>query len=242
MKLLQTAILCGALALPFSSVPTRAMNDAPPKNASSENATAESAPHSHGHSHEKPRATTGNPQTRADVLWQEADAAFHKGDYETAIVHYRELVKIEPDNIDAYSNSAWLTWSLGRGDEAAKLMRNATQRNPRLSAAWYAAGEHFDLQKREPKTAYAFYERALSLKPKGHARWQTLHRLAFAAEKTGNVTRAIQVWTRTLAEYPTDAIARRKLTQLRAKTATDAAATKAVRNVGKAVDNTSSTR
>lgn len=201
---------------------------------------AENALPSHDHSHQKPRAS--KLMTRADVLWQQADAAFHEGDYETAIMRYHELLKIEPDNVDAYSTSAWLIWSLGRGDEAAALMRTATQRNPRLSEAWYAAGEHFDLQKREPKIVYVFYERALSLKPKSHARWLTLHRLAFAAEKAGNVTRAIQVWTRTLIECPSDAIARRKLTQLRARNATEAAATKAVRDTEKAVDDTSSTR
>ena len=229
MKLLPlcAATLCAA-SISLSSSPLRAENAMPSHN------------HSHEHSHQKPRAS--KLQTRADVLWQQADDAFHKGDYEAAIARYRELLKIEPDNVDAYSNAAWLTWSLGRGDEAAKLMRTATQRNPRLSSAWYAAGEHFDLQKREPKAAHVFYERALSLKPKGHARWLNLRRLAFAAEKTGHIPRAIQVWTRTLIEYPSDAIARRKLTQLRARNATDAAATKAVRDTEKAVDNTSSTR
>lgn len=175
----------------------------------------ESAPHSHSHD-AKPREAQKKP-SRADVLWQQAGDAFHHGDYETAILRYADLRKIEPDNVDAYSDAAWLIWSRGRGAEAAQLMRDGTKKNPRLAAMWYEAGAHFDLQKREPQTAYNFYERALTLKPAGHLRWQTLHRLAFASEKIGKLERAAEVWQRVLSEFPKDAVAIRKLRQVEAR-------------------------
>ena len=186
---------------------------------------------------EKPRATQ-KKLSRGDVLWQQADAAFHKGDYESAIARYRELIEIEPHDAEAYSNAAWLIWSLGRGEEAATLVRQSTRRSPRSWAIWYNAGQHFFLQKREPQATHVFFERALALHPRAHNRWLTLHALAFAAEKAGYSPRAIQVWQRTLLENPNDDIAKRKLSQLIAKEF-DESAKNAAQSVAKAASESS---
>jgi tetratricopeptide (TPR) repeat protein len=76
-------------------------------------------------------ASTKRNEELANYFWLKADAAFEKGDYDRAIALYKAVMAIEPDNVQAYSNAAWLTWSVGRGEEATAMLQRGTQANPK---------------------------------------------------------------------------------------------------------------
>ncbi len=150
-----------------------------------------------------------------DELYRESDAAFHKGNFPLAIEKFKAIVVLDPDDVEAFSTGAWLMWSIGNGDEATAFMRRGVQLSPQDGAMWEAAADHFDERKVLPQEVLSDYQKALQLAPKEKDTRLLRHRVAIAAQITGDLNLAQQVWTNVLKDYPNDTVAADKLQQLK---------------------------
>jgi Flp pilus assembly protein TadD len=110
---------------------------------------------------------TPTPQT----LYQQADQAYDRGDVEQAVHLYRELLKLQPDSIQARTNLGVALAHLGRYAEATAEYRSALRLDPQnpivllnFALAWYkqadfekAAVELEHLRTRHPENQQSLY-------------------------------------------------------------------------------------
>ena len=124
-----------------------------------------------------------------------ADMHFHKGEYNHIVNLSRMAVAADPSDVDAYSDAAWLLWSMNRDDEAIALYEQGIKANPN---SFYMLDElahyYYNRKKDWPKAIY-YYERAAS---KPDCSELTLHMLAHAYEKNKQLDRALEAWKRVL--------------------------------------------
>lgn len=195
------------LLLTLSFLPLAASNAAPPK-----------AP-------AKAKAPTKTPlEVRVDALWEQSDAAFHKGDYPAAIALHRQIVKLAPDDVESYSVGAWLLWSLGQDHDispsAAKNFKadarafigQGLKANPKNPEMWDAAGEHYNLDRSFADAKFAF---AKAVQLSGAKAPEMLRRrLAHAAEGAGDWNLATRIWTDLVRDFPNQPINSRNLARV----------------------------
>ena len=163
-------------------------------------------------------------EARVDALWEQSDAAFHKGDYPAAIALHRQIVKIAPDDVESYGVGAWLLWSLGQGQEvsssAAKgfkadaraLIAQGLRANPKHPEMWDTAGEHYNLDRSFADAKFAFAKAVKLSGPK--APEMLRRRLAHAAEGAGDWNLARQTWTQLVRDFPNQPINSRNLARV----------------------------
>ena len=125
-----------------------------------------------GHDHSSGKKTSGKQargESKTDYLWRMSDEAFHAGDYERAIGYHKQIVAINPHDIESFSNAAWLMWSFDQHDEAIAHIERGLKANDDNWQMWAAAGVQYDLQKPKMPTlnpkAKAAYQRAVALLP-----------------------------------------------------------------------------
>jgi tetratricopeptide (TPR) repeat protein len=87
-----------------------------------------------------------------------------RGQWQPALEHFRECLRIEPRYLDARVNAAGALAALGRADEAAAEYRAALQATPTSPKACLALG-NFLLADGRPDAAIAYYRRALQIDP-----------------------------------------------------------------------------
>ncbi|MBW3637707.1 MAG: tetratricopeptide repeat protein, partial [Armatimonadetes bacterium] len=87
----------------------------------------ESVPHVHK---EDPKAKQKAKETAVDKLWRESDVACHAGDYARAVALHRQIVALEPDDVESYSVALWLLWSMEKPAEAVQFIEKGLKANP----------------------------------------------------------------------------------------------------------------
>lgn len=167
------------------------------------------APQQDEHNH----ASKIGDRNLADYLWRESDAAFHAGNYERAIELHRAIVAYDPGDVESYDVAAWLLWSLGKKEAARAHIQRGLNANPYNWLMWSAAGEHYDLQKREAPElsakAQTAYMRAVQLLPQStdpNDAQMLRRRLAHAAEKAGDLNLSLSTWRDLTREFPDDVV------------------------------------
>jgi tetratricopeptide (TPR) repeat protein len=154
---------------------------------------------------------------KVDVLWKKSDKAFHDGDYPQAVVYHRQIVALDPADVESYSVASWLLWSLGKGDEAVLHLQRGIKANPQNYEMWEALGNHYANFVKQPKAALFAYQRAVQLAPK-NANTQMLRRqLAHAAEGSGDLNLSATTWRGLVKDYPQIAVNKNNLTRVEAK-------------------------
>ena len=172
------------------------------------------APDEHaGHDHAAP-----NPQaTFSDYLWRASDEAFHAGDYEKAVKIHRSIQMVDPSDAESYSIAAWLTWSLGRKEEAVKIIDQGLKANPQNPEMWDDAGQHFTLQKLSEKSRDAFVKAMEFTTPqdlKTPDGMMLRRRLAHAEEKAGDLEGSATVWRALVTDFPDEAVNKNNLARV----------------------------
>jgi tetratricopeptide (TPR) repeat protein len=142
-------------------------------------------------------------QEKLDALWKQSDKAFHDGDYKTAIGFHRQIVALDPSDVESYSVAAWLIWSLGDGRAATEHLFKGVKANPKSAAAWNALGENYDLQQ-HPRPAMKSYAQALKLSPAKANTELLRRRLAHAARRAGDLPTSIATWQSLVRDYPSE--------------------------------------
>jgi tetratricopeptide (TPR) repeat protein len=156
-----------------------------------------------------------------DYFWRKSDEAFHAGDYPRAIELHRAIVAYDPGDVESYSVAAWLMWSLGQKEEALVHIQRGLRANPYNWLMWDAAGQHYDLQKREmPELASGAkeaYARAVQLLPRSadqNDAQMLRRRLAHAAEKANDLNLSLSTWRDLVRDFPDDAVNKNNLARV----------------------------
>ncbi|MEN6644144.1 MAG: HEAT repeat domain-containing protein [Armatimonadia bacterium] len=142
----------------------------------------------------------------ADLLVEESDFWWHKGDYEQCIRCQETALFFDPNYVDLYSNVAWLQWSMGRHGQGISTYRRGIAANPKSWEAYHALGQYYVLRK-QPSLALPLMQQAASLGSPAVPRRQLGHVL----EQLGQKAAADRVWRDILKLDPNDPIARRHL-------------------------------
>jgi tetratricopeptide (TPR) repeat protein len=142
-----------------------------------------------------------------EKLWVQADAHWHKGEYNHLINLNKIIVSGHPDNLDAYANMGWLLWSMDRDEEAVAIYKQGIRANPNTFYMYDELGYYYFLRKKDYKQAIVYYEQAVRF-PDCPA--PTVNMLAHAYEKTNQLDKSLKTWQRA-AKIPGNAPAKSNL-------------------------------
>lgn len=153
-------------------------------------------------------------EKRVDALWKRSDAAFHAGDYPLAVSFHRQIVKLAPDDTESYGDAAWLLWSMGQKADARAFIAQGLRANPNNAEMWDTAGEHYTLEHSFADAKNAFLKAIQLAGPKAPELLR--HRLAHAAEDSGDLALATLTWTKLARDYPGNVVNQRNLERVKA--------------------------
>jgi len=176
-------------------------------------------PHDHAGSNS---AKAGANESVIAYLTRKSDEAFHQGDYDRVIGLNKAVLALDPSDVQAYGDIAWLLWSTERGEEAVQMIERGLKANPNDWEMWEEAGKHYDFQKKWSMSLTA-YTRAVQLIPKEEDSQMVRRRLAHAAEKSGDLTTSVATWQALVTDFPNEPVNKNNLA--RVEKARDAAAT-----------------
>jgi tetratricopeptide (TPR) repeat protein len=152
-----------------------------------------------------------------DVLWHGTEQT-KDGDYPKIIFLYKELLKLDSKNRDAWENMIWLMWSLSINKkdtswmlEAEKFVKMYLSIMPNGYRAYEYEGMFYRAMVKDEKLAILYYESAI--------RWKdcpssTHHSLISLLDKNNDKIRAIGYCKMTLARFPNDPWTKSKLNYL----------------------------
>lgn len=143
-------------------------------------------------------------------VWDSVDLHWHVGEYSHIVNLYRCVAAAQPYRLEAYSNAAWLLWSMDRDSEAVATLELGIKENPGTYYMYDELANYYRIRKKDYAKALPFFEKAATFKD---VRAASLHGLALAYEKTGQPAKALPVWKRAAA-FPGDAVARARVQRL----------------------------
>ena len=97
----------------------------------------------------------------------------NRGDFGTAATHFRESLRIEPDNAEMHFNLGFACEKHGDLKEAIEAFQTATRLKPNLDRAWYGLGICLARLGRHAEAAQALHE-AATLQPMNPHAWYAL--------------------------------------------------------------------
>jgi tetratricopeptide (TPR) repeat protein len=149
-----------------------------------------------------------------DVLWHGVQET-KTGDYPKIVNLYKEVLKIEPKDRDAWENMVWLMWSLAINNkdtawllEAEKFVRRYLFIMPNGYRSYEYVGMFYRSMIKDEKLAVRYYESAIRWKD---APKSTHHSLINLCVKTNDKIKAIGYCKMTLARFPNDPFTKSKL-------------------------------
>jgi len=152
-----------------------------------------------------------------DVLWHGVKDT-KDGDYPRIVFLYKEMLKLDPKNRDAWENMVWLMWSLSVNKkdtawllEAEKFVKRYLSIMPNGYRAYEYVGMFYRSMVKDERLAIRYYESAIRWKD---APTSTHHSLISLCVKTGDKVRAIGYCKMTLARFPNDPWTKSKLQEL----------------------------
>ena len=152
-----------------------------------------------------------------ETLWHGVEDT-KTGDYPKIVNLYKEVLKIEPKDRDAWENMVWLMWSLAVNNkdtgwllEAEKFVKRYLAIMPNGYRSFEYVGMFYRSMIKDEKLAVRYYESAIRWKD---APKSTHHSLISLCEKSGDKIRAIGYCKMTLARFPNDPYTKSKLQAL----------------------------
>ena len=196
-------LLCALLAVPIGA-----------RAAPADKSVAPTRNHVDGDAHDDDvKAQPGDGPT--DELWRRSDAAFHAGDFAGAVELHRQIVKIDPGDVESYGVAAWLLWSMEKGDQADAFIAQGLKSNPDNWEMWQTAGDQYGLE-RKPALERDAYAKAIDLAGKS-ADQMLRRRFAHAAEKAGDLPASAQAWRGLVADFPDEPVNKDNLARVEAR-------------------------
>jgi tetratricopeptide (TPR) repeat protein len=128
------------------------------------------------------------------------DKHWHQGEYWHIVNLARIIFAGDPQDTEVVANAAYLLWSMGRDAEAEEFYRQSADANTNTYYMWDELGFFYFNRRKDYPKAVAAYEKAASC---ADVKDQTLHMLARAYEKVGDLKKALATWDRA-ANSPTN--------------------------------------
>lgn len=167
-----------------------------------------------------------NLDIKAEKAWyyhhKMSDYYFHKGNYPEMLYHAKEMVKIDPKDVETWSSIGYYYWSMGiddkkRADEfntkALKYYTDGIKFNTDTYYLYDEVGK-FYLNFKDYKSAIEYFEIAISKKDCKNIPY---HILARCYEATNEPVKAVAVIHKCLEKFPNDAKAKVELNKLYSK-------------------------
>ena len=136
-----------------------------------------------------------------DRLWETNDRYWHTGQFERSIAVLRLITQISPDDVQAYSDGAWMMENQDRDGDAEAFLLEGIRNNPESPDMLFELGHFYYMHERFDE-AIRYLQSVLLREP----HWRTWHLLAHAHEHTGNVEEALSIWFRMLSEEDDPAV------------------------------------
>lgn len=133
----------------------------------------------------------GNQRLTDDDLVTEGLTLFGRGAYEESIEAMDRAIALSPTKFQAWRVKSLALSKLKRTDEAIEILTEALKMYQDSIILWYTLGDLFLLEKEAYHQAIEAYNRALKIDPKDT---HTLVNLAYALDKVGNSTEALDLY------------------------------------------------
>jgi len=135
------------------------------------------------------------------ALWSAGDELWHMGEHTRYIEVLQAITELDPTQMDAYSDAAWLLWSQGRQDEALQTYTKATQALPDKYQPWLDLAIYYRHHLKDDQMAKEMFLEAIRISP--HPNYIE-RQLAYTYEDLGEIPEAFNLWQELAANFPTD--------------------------------------
>jgi tetratricopeptide (TPR) repeat protein len=127
--------------------------------------------------------------TVRDRLWEANERYWHEGEFERCIAALRLIAEIDPHDVEAYINGAWMIQNEDRDAEAEVFLRRGLANNPDSPDILFELG-YFCYMRWRFDDAIAYLEQAAAY----DMHWRVWNLLAHAYERAGNVEETLNIW------------------------------------------------
>lgn len=143
----------------------------------------------------------GVREVLASLMWVRADSYFHTGEYRPILTMVRQIVAIDPHQLDVYATGAWhMAYNfLDKRliEDGVQFLEEGCRNNDNVYDLFFELGYmHYDKTKRyhEAVRAYAEGAKRGTTTGKPMAPAYVRHQLAHAREKSGDIDACIRQW------------------------------------------------
>jgi len=139
-----------------------------------------------------------------------SDEYFHSGEWEKAVAALDRMIALRPDDVEPYTNAAWLLWSTNQVDRAMEYYSRMLENNPTDPAGYFTVGSYYYFTRRDYTAALPYLEKSIRFgakPPESHLYGHCLEKLSKTAE-------ALAFWQSLLTEHPDDEVAARQIEKL----------------------------
>lgn len=151
-----------------------------------------------------------------ETLWHGVSDT-KEGDYPKIINLYKEVLKINPKDRDAWENMIWLMWSMSINKkdtawmiEAEKFVKMYLSIMPNGYRSFEYVGQFYRVMVKDLKLAMRYYESAIRWKD---APLTTFHSLVSVCEKLNDKTKAVDYCKMGLYRFKKDPYLQNKIKQ-----------------------------
>jgi tetratricopeptide (TPR) repeat protein len=135
--------------------------------------------------------------TRIPTLLKLSETQLILEQYDASILTLNEIVKIDPQNAEAYFMLGTTLKSMGEEQRAINAFQTATEFDAKLTDAWISLGNIFE--KRKDKNALTFYQTAVNIDQKNVV---AKHALAYFYQNQNQEDKALELYAEINAINP----------------------------------------
>lgn len=137
-----------------------------------------------------------------ELLNEESDNFFHQGNYDRAIAALQMVTDLDPTDVQAYGDAAWLMDSRGRKADAIAMLSKGISANPDTYEIFADLG-HLYYDDKNYSQAALYFAQAAARPDCPEILW---HMLAHSYERSGDLKKSIETWQHALTLEPGDAV------------------------------------
>ena len=150
-----------------------------------------------------------------------ADVYFHKGNYPEMIYHLLQKVKIDPKDVQSWSDIGYYYWSLSVDnkdrktefqDKAINSLKKGLELNKNSYYMWDEIGKFHLYRDKQFNLAKEYFQKAVEFKD---CPMVTYHFFALCYELENNYGKAIKILEDCLKKFPNDEKAKSKIKSLK---------------------------
>jgi tetratricopeptide (TPR) repeat protein len=127
--------------------------------------------------------------TRIPTLLKLSEIQLILTQYDASILTLNEIIKIDPQNAEAYFMLGTNLKAMGQTERAINAFQTATEFDSKLTDAWISLGNIFETK--NDKAALGFYQNATNIDPKNS---RAKHALAFYLQNQNQIDKALELY------------------------------------------------